>query len=257
MFNIKPLLIFFNILFVCFILLPNTLNAQNLGVNVTEILTAEAINVNYDSIVEDGKVFKTSFELFNSGSIGYKARVRLDVFNDKNLVYTGWSDEKSLPPGIRVFFRVYWYPSNSTGNFTGRLMIYYANEIEKMDTIEFEVKGISIPEKSIEIVDFKTYDEEVEIALKSDQSLNNVVVIPSGYPLGWVFEQTMIEKLEKNKVKRIGLVYKPSLWKPTLIKLDVITEDGKYYTSESFLLERETGIRRLLYYSLKWIRNLF
>lgn len=243
------------LIFTLLVLIPSFVIAQIIDVNIKGVLSEEVRAVSYDSSIES-KPFKIGFELFNTGSIGYTARARLDVFDNDTLVYTGWSDEKTFLPGYHERFYLYWYPSD-VGNYTGQVMVYYANEVKELDPVRFEVKSRIVPKKTIEIIDFKTYDEEVELKIKSNQSLENVIIIPSEYPPGWIFEQRMIKNLEKNEIKKVGIPYKPSLWKESNVRIEIVTENGEYYMTGSFLLERETGLRRFLHYSLKWLEKHF
>ena len=221
-------------------------NAQVIEIGVKETIDKEIGPLSYDQSVVDNP-FKVSFELFNSGSTGYNTRARMDVFKEDKLLFTGWSKEYSLNPGIRSNFEIYWYPPNLTGDFTGRIRVYYANEIEDLDPIEFEIKNEIVPEDVIEITDFRTFEEEVMFEISSSQSLDNVIIIPSNHPLGWIFEQKKIEKLNKNERKELEIYYEPTLWKSSDVTINVITEDGKYYTSESFTLERVGLLRQFLY----------
>jgi len=228
------------------ILMFSIINAQVIKIGVKETIDKEIGPISYNQSVIDGP-FKVSFELFNTGSTGYKTRVRLDVFKENSLVFNGWSKEYSLNPGVRSNFEIYWYPLNLTGDFTGRMRVYYANEIEDLDPIEFEIKNEIVPEDVIKITDFRTFEEEVVFEISSSQNLDNVIIIPSNYPLGWIFELKKIGKLNRIERKDVELHYEPTLWKSSDVTINVITEDGKYYTSESFTLERAGLLRQFLY----------
>ena len=236
-----------------FLLIVSLSSTQKISVNVGEVLRAEVSDIEYNSSV-DG-IFKIRFQLYNSGSTGYKARARLDVFNDSELVFTGWSEEKSFIPGTRETFSLYWLPPQK-GRFLAKLRVYYADEIEKIRTIRVEVKNVSSLLKNFEITDLKTYSDEIKFKLKSNKSLKNVLIIPSDYPLGWVFEQKRIEKIDKDEIKDITLGYKPSLWKPSGITLKIVTEDGKYASSEHFSLKRVSPIEEFFHQFFKLLLSI-
>ena len=242
--------------------LPYLSYSQEVKVGVKEILESEITSLKYNSLLESGEPFKVSFELYNSGSVGYRARVRLDIINQTNLYYTGWSEEKSLWPGSSGYFEVYWYPVNITGSLEAKVMIYYANNIKELEPIKFKIVGIGNPEKDIEITDFKTYEDRIVVGLKSNKELENIIIVPSGYPYGWIFEQSKIDKISKGEEKKVELKYESTIWKETEVMIHVFTEDGKHYTSKSFLMQIEKPNVNILSYFIKifkifWISPLF
>jgi hypothetical protein len=226
-----------------------TVNGLEIKVGINEVLEGKVTTVKYDSII-DG-VFKTRLEFFNPGSVSYNARIRLDIFNKTDLLYTTWSQEEPIYPSGMKNFYVYWYPLNLTGNFTGRIRVYYANEIMELDPIELYVMRTPTPDSSIEILDFKTYEDEVEVSFKINKTIDNIIIVPSKYPKGWIFEQKKIEKINENKIQKATLSYKPSLWESKEITIDIFTEDGKYYTTKSFLMEKEKLNINILSYFIK------
>ena len=232
-----------------FLLILISVKALDIKVDIDEVLEGNVNTIKYDSIIED--IFKLRLEFSNKGSVNYKTRIRLDIFNKSDLLYTSWSQEEPIYPGGMKNFYVYWYPLNLTGNFTGIIRVYYANEIMELDPIELYVKRTPIPDSSIEILDFKTYENEVEVSFKSSKALDNVIIIPSKYPKGWIFEQTKIEKINENEIQKATLAYKPSLWESKEVKIDIFTEDGKYYTSKTFLMEKEKTNVNILSYFIK------
>ena len=232
------------------VLTPFLIKAQFIELGIKEIIDKEVGPLFYNKSISNNP-FLVSFEIFNSGSVGYRARVRMDIYKDKNFLFSGWSKEHSLNPGIRSKFDIYWFPVNLTGNFIAKIRVYYGNEMDDLKPINFKVKNTLTPKDVVEITNFKTYNDEIIFNIKSDQTLNNVLFIPSDYPLGWVFEQKKIENLEKNEKKQIVIPYEPTLWRETELTINVITEDGEYYTKKQFSLEREGRLSQLLHYLLK------
>lgn len=254
-------------------------SAQMVEVNVIEILRGKISAISYNSTVD--KVFKATIEFYNTGSAGYKTRIRMDVFNESlneslesnllesGLVYRGWSKEISMVPGVRKNFHIYWYPYNVSGNFTAKLRAYYGGEISEFREIQLEVKDVPTPADVFEIKRFRAYDDYVKFDLKIKGSstdsiaepvtepITNVIILPSDYPMGWIFEQTKIDRMGRNDVKLVVLPYEPSLWEPTNITINVVTEDGKYFTSRSFALEKEAGALKYIHYITDSIMNFF
>jgi len=237
------------------VILPSLLSAQLIEVDIEEVLGLEILGLEYDSKLKLGEPFKVGFEVFNSGSVGYRARVRLEIV-DEDLYYNSWSKEISLWPGENRYFEVYSIPMNRTGNFTAKVRIYLANEIKELNPIKFEVKEITITEKDIQITQFRVYENKVDVGISSDQELKNVIIVPSDYPMGWIFEQSKIDELDINEEKKVELKYEPTIWKPTEIMIHVFTEDGKHYTNKSFLMEREKPFFGTMPNLLKIIRIL-
>jgi len=249
---------FFCVLIVSFFLILATSRAQEVDVNIKEVLEVKTTRIDYNSTITDGKTFQVNIELFNSGSVEYRARIRLDIFKQDNLIFTGWSDERHFFPGNQESYFLYWYPFNSEGKFKASIRIYFANEIIKIRPLEFEVKSTEkTPENVFEILDFRTYDEEVELLFKTNKTLENIVIIPVYYPTGWVFEQAKINKLESGEIKIVNLKYEPSLWKQSDVTINIFTEDGKYYASKSFTLKRETLFWTYFYRMINDLRIFF
>lgn len=240
---------------ILFLLMFSLSVAQKIVVKIEEVLSIETFNFQYDSLVDKG-IFKVSFGVYNTGSVGYKARARLDVFNGSKLIFTGWSEEKSFTPSTRKTFTLYWLPSKR-GKFNAEIRIYYANEIKTVKKIKFEVKNVTLPSDVFEIKNLKTFSDEIEFDLISKESLKDVLIIPSDYPLGWIFEQKKIDDLMENEEKEVSIKYEPSLWKSTTLTLNIITSDGEYFTSKSLKLERVSPLEEFFHQLFKLFRELF
>lgn len=238
-----------------FILLFNIASAQKIAVNIGEVLGAETSGFDYDSLINKG-IFKVSFQLYNTGSVGYKARARLDVFNGSKLIFTGWSEEKSFIPSDRKIFTLYWYPTEK-GEYSAEIKIYYANEIKTVKKIKLEVKNVTSQSDIFEIKNLKTFSDELRFDLESKKSLKDVIIIPSDYPLGWMFEEKKINNLIKDETKEVSIKYEPSLWKNTTLTLNVITPDGKYVASKSFMLERVSFLEEFFHQFFKLLWKFF
>lgn len=235
------------------LLLPSLVYAQIISVGVSEILKTEILGFSYNSLIENGEPLNVSFELSNTGSVGYKARVRLDIFNRTTLLQTIWSNEENFPPGKNYRFNVY-YPVTSEGKFKAIVRIYYAKEIEEIKSFDFQVKKTIIPENVFSITDLNTYEKEIEFNLMSNKTFDNVLIIPTNCPIGWVCEQKKLDKIKGNEINKISLFYEPSLWKESGITINIITEDGKYGTTEGFVMKRVGPFKQFLHDFLKLFR---
>jgi hypothetical protein len=191
-------------------------------------------------------ILKFQFELYNTGSIPYKSRIRIDILNDSQEIFTGWSDEKSFMPGDKENFKIYWY-TNSTGNFTARTRVYFANEILDQE-YNFKKNTSSSSQNIFEVKNFRTYDNFIIFDVRAKKDAINIIVIPSGFTPGWVFEQKEIDSIKKNTEKSVILKYNPTVWTSGNLTLLITSDEGRYYTEKTLELKKETGIKWLIYY---------
>ena len=158
-------------------------------------------------------------------------------------------------PGDRKNFEIYWY-TDSVGNFTANLRAYFADEVlEKNFSIK---KNVSTIAKSVfEIKDFRTYSRFIIFDVVANRSVKDVVVIPSNFPPGWIFSQEKISSIKKDCRKTVIIHYESSVWTPENVKLEIASDEGKFYTEKVFELKKESGIRFLAYYIVDNLKLLF
>ncbi len=197
-------------------------SASSIKVGVTE--TFEGNPVFFISNVTENLV-KFSTEFYNTGTIPYKARMRIDVFEEKR-IFSGWSKEKPLMPGDRDYFEVFWY-SEEAGNFTALLRAYFGNEIIAYDFINLTM-GKSTAEDYINISVGRISYDSIEFSLEPDIE---AVIIPYDYNPGWIFEQT-----------KDVISYEPTLWVPSDVSVYAVSLDGKYYGKKTFRLDVEENV---------------
>ncbi len=200
---------------------------------------------NITAIFSESKngVLNLNLEFFNTGSIAYKVRARLDILNSSEIIFTGWSKEETIMPGEAKNFEVFYY-SEKTENLTSRIRVYYANEImEKWLNLTLENK--KSPENVFQVKNFRVYDDYLRFEVKSSKP-STVIIIPRNYMPGWVFEQKKIE-LEANKNTEVVIPFKPQVWFSHDVLIDIVSEDGSYYYSNSFYLEKEQGLMKYIH----------
>jgi hypothetical protein len=233
-----------SIIFLIFLILffSQLAKSAEIKVSVPADLQGNISSISFNSSPD---LVRFQIEFYNVGSVAYKARIRLDI-NDSQNVFTGWSDEKSLMPGDRNSYDIYWY-ANSTGNFSAKAKVYYANEIFEQ---KFNIgkKASSSSENVFEIMNFRTYDNFIVFDLKSNQDAKNVVAIPTNIPIGWIFEQKEIGSLNKGVTKNVVIQYYPSVWTLKNMTLTIASDEGRYYSEKTFELNKETGILWLFHY---------
>lgn len=242
-----------SILFIVFLLsFCRIVCAASVDIDIIKDLRGEI-----NSLVSDARTNLVEFEseFYNIGSIPYSARMRIDVYEDDRMIFTGWGREEDFIPGHRRINKIYWY-SNDTGKFTARARVYYAKEILILEK-EFEKTSSGLSESAFEIRGLRTYDDYIVFDVTAREDASNLVILPSGFPPGWIFEQKTINSMEKDSTKTVLLNYEPTVWAPSNLKLSVASDDGKYYSESEFELKRESGIFGAINYLIDSIRLLF
>ena len=237
----KKLILLFVLCFLILIKIGfSTLIEVGVSEDIGSKIISETSNANFN-------VVKFSTEFYNIGSVPYSTRERIFVYNDSDLLFSGWSQEKNFMSGDKKTFDIYWYAS-SLGNYTYKLKFYFGNEINESETKEFQVRDALIPEDVFEMSSFRTYDDHVIFDLKSKSNAQNVIIIPYKYTPGWIFEQKTIDSMKNNTVKTISLPYSPTVWEPATLKLLIVSNNGKYYSEKTVEMKKETGIVAFFYY---------
>jgi len=220
---------------------------------LTKIVFSIILEVNIDEEVKGKIIYETQnvsknvvnfkSEFNNIGSVAYKARARVFVYNDSKLVFSGWSNEEILMPGDKKTFNIYFY--SYPGNYESKLRFYFGNEFIEGNKTNFEINETLEPEDIFEIKNFRTYDNYVVFDILSKKSVNNVLIIPYKYPVSWIFEQKKLEKIDY--FKTVSLNYYPSIWKPTSLTIAIVAEDGKYFSEKTIEMKKEEGIFKIFY----------
>src|SRR4030042_3575856 len=136
-----------------FMLLVNCANSSVIEVGMSKDLKCNISSFSYDHKLN---MIKFDVEVYNTGTVGYLSRVKVDVFDKTVDIFTGWGMKNTLMPGDRKNSEIYWY-SNSTGNFTARVRIYYEDEILEKE-FDIEKNTSSVSDSIFEIKNFRVYD---------------------------------------------------------------------------------------------------
>lgn len=222
-----------------------------IGVGILETLEGTTISIAYDNSTN---IVLFSTEFYNSGSVGYKARMKIDVYDKGGKIFTGWSKEEEMVPGIKKMFDIYWF--GGAGKYSAKLESYFANEKTEYREFDFNINKQLSSKDVFEIHDLRTHDNYLVFDLKSSQDAQDVVIISSGYIAGWIFEQRKIENIKANISRTVSLNYYPSLWRPSTINISVVSNGGKYYTEEMVKLEKIDGLSGMFYSIIDFFRLL-
>jgi hypothetical protein len=147
------------LILIWFLIIP-IIYSPKIDVQISKAMIVNLHKVNYTSYVQN-KPFELNFTFVNSGNIPFKSRGRLDIFNNSEKIFTGWSEETIFKTGEMKKMPVHWYPYNTTGEFSGILRIYYGTEILESEEFEFQVDNFQFPDRVINITKLETYDEEM------------------------------------------------------------------------------------------------
>jgi hypothetical protein len=201
-------------------------------------------------------IINFSTEFYNIGSIPYNSRARIYIYNNENkLIFSGWSQEKTLMPGDKKTFDIYWY-TNYSGDYKSKLRFYFGNEIIESEKKEFQINETLISEDIFEIYNFRTYDTYVIFDIKSKKDAKNIIIIPYKYVPGWIFEQEIIDSIKKDYIKTVKINYYPTVWKLSTLKLSIAAENGNYYSEKDLEMKKEEGIAKVIYNILDSLKLL-
>jgi hypothetical protein len=238
---------------VCFLFLMGVAYSAVLDVGVAETLEGNVSSLIYDS---SSNLVKFSIEFYNTGSVPYKARVRTEIFNDSEMLFSGWSQEKEFMSGDKKVFDIYWYTAEK-GNYLAKVKVYFGNDVKEYKKFGFSIDNIVESEDVFGIKNFRTYNDYIIFDLESSKDAENVTIIPDRYTLGWIFEQKVISKIPANTSKLVVLNYYPTVWQPSNITLDIVSDKGKYYTGETVEMSKKEGLTGLFYYVMDSLRMAF
>lgn len=240
-----------------FLLLPIVLlvllaiaSAAKIDVSIDDDLKCEISSLTYNT---SNNVTQFLLEVYNTGSIGYKARPRVDIFDGNESIFTGYGREQVLMPGERKNDEIYWY--NKPGNHTLRVRVYFGSEILEHEEA-ISVSKPSTPESVFSIEEFRAYDSFAILDIVSNVSVKNVVVIPEDYLSSWIFEQATVGSICKNCRQSVLINYTSPAWMPNRVKIAVVSDNGIYYSEKIFEMEKNRGILWILYYFIDNLKIL-
>ena len=237
----------------CMAILAGAAYSSYIEVGINSVMKGNAIAITYDNTTN---IAKFSTEFFNSGSVGYSARARVEIYDNSTLLFSGWSQQKELTPGERNTFDIYWY-TNETKNYGVIVRMYYGNEITDYDKFNVTIGRSMQRNDSFEIYNFRTYDDHVIFDIRSSQDAKGVVIMPSQYTYGWIFEQKELGDMSKGSTRTVVLKYYPSLWAPSPVSIMVASDGGRLYAEKTLDMKKETGLAGIIMSIIDSIRMNF
>ncbi len=212
--------------------------SAKIEVNVAELINSEAKEINHDSY---NNVLKISYDVMNSGSLEYGARVRLDIFNGTAQTATLWSKEEVLTPGERKTISLYWYQQPENETLTANARLYRAYEIKEIGNVT-ETSGKGNSANTLEINSVRVYENEIKFKIKSTEDAKNVVVYPVKHPAGWIFEQESAGDIKAGSEKTASIHYETGAFREREVTLIAVSENGRNYGTKTFALKKKEGL---------------
>lgn len=241
---------FFSAAVLLLIALGALASSYTVRVGVAEVIKSEIKPLSEN---ETNNFLALGYDIYNSGSAGYSARLRLDVYNGTestgNEIATVWSREVPLLPGEHKTVQLYWYAANMSRNLTAKIRAYRANEIEDAGQIAVAADAAKSGEsRSIFTIEkIRVYDSTIKVRLRSSEDAGSAVVYPVNYPKGWIFGQEKTGGIASGKSMWVTLDYEPSLFSEQDVRLAVAGDSGKYYSEYDFKLRKEAGLLKYLH----------
>ncbi|MBN2202766.1 MAG: hypothetical protein JW700_01075 [Candidatus Aenigmarchaeota archaeon] len=218
--------------------------AASIDVGVSEIVDGRLIAFS----TEGSNLVKFSSEFYNTGSVPYKARAKIEIQdNNQKTIFSGWSLEEEFYPGDKKVLDIYWHTLNP-GVYLSKLKIYFGNEVSEYKNVEFVVENKTQQEDVFSIRNFRTYDDYVLFDVIANADVQDIVIMPTDYMSGWIFEQKVIDKIKTNSSKYVMIRYVPSLWATSSVKLLIASDNGKYYTEETIEMKKLDGLVGLYFF---------
>jgi hypothetical protein len=241
------------LILICFLFLIGVAYSAVVEVGIAETLEGNISSLNFDV---SSNVAKFSIEFYNTGSVPYKARIKTEIFNNSDMVFSGWGQEMDFMSGEKKISDIYWY-ANNIGDYFAKLKVYFGNDVKEYRKFGFSVSNFVEAEDVFKIKDLRTYDNYIVFDVQSREDVENVIVIPNNYTPGWIFEQEEIGNMSGNSSKFVLVNYYPTIWKPSNVSLSIVSSDGRYYTEERVEIRKNEGLIGLVYYILDSLRITF
>ncbi|MBD3155773.1 MAG: hypothetical protein GF368_03905 [Candidatus Aenigmarchaeota archaeon] len=229
--------------------------SSEIKVSVPELLNGEVSGFFLNATSKFGLV-KSKLEFSNVGSIPFRCRGRMEILHQGNVIQTIWSDERILNPSERSVYNFFSY-INNTGEFNLRFRFYYGGEILEYGNISFEVADKKETKDTFKVRRVRKSGDFLKFDVKSEEEVNKIIILFSGYPKSWIIEQEALGNLEINNWEPVNLKYYPTPWPENEILLHVFTEEGNFHKRTQVSLEEVNDIGRFLHNLLDILLRLF
>ena len=210
--------------------------AAGIGLNMNILEKAEG-HVAWFSLF-NGPVQKFDVRWENMGSVNCLSRARIDfheVEGNGSLggrVYTSWSSQEPLMAGESHEWEL--YSALPAGSYAAVLRIYHCNEIADQEPYFFNVSGGGEPEDRLYIEVAGAHREYIDVIVSSPSGAGGVVVLPAGYPSGWIFQAGYAGDISPGGTATARLEFVPVRTDGAAISLRAVSGDGSAYGEGEF-----------------------
>lgn len=230
------------IYFLTFLFLIPFIFASTVDVSISEELQVKIRVLNFTA---NNGVIKSKVELFNTGSVDYGGRVRIDIIKGDSVVYTTWSDEKLLFPSDKKIFDLVGYLPEE-GDYKAVVKVYYGPEKMEQRDIKFKNSFSTEAKDSFYIERIRADDNFVKFDVKAIQNISEVFVTIYQYPKSWIVETQNIGSAVEGKRIPVKIKYYPSLWEGKNVSIQIFSGDGEHYSVRKITLSRENFFEKVL-----------
>lgn len=181
----------------------------------------------------------------NSGSVGCGVLMQVEVYqvglNGSKLVSTSWSNNTPIESGGTETLEAYWLPGEP-GDYIANFTLHLCRRIVGGAVVDFQVepKDRSFEKAPFEVRGITNDYGRITIELESNRDIEDLVVIPSGYPRGWVMQSKSFRGIRGNKTYHLGLAYEAAIWREEPLSIKIITKDGRYSIETPYTLQKVT-----------------
>ncbi len=222
-------------LFLCILLLPSLALAPRIDVVIKGNIGGSVEYFEMESEVNSVQEFLLQW--YNSESVSCKSRMEFEIYSGE-YVESVWSESRDMLPGVSDSFRAYWVPAEP-GNYSVKIVVHHCQDEIESGMMNFSVNSVPEPEESINMRMENEPGRKIKVYLESEKDLENVLVVPSDYPMGWIFSGVKTD-LKDGEEKALEMGYEASVWREELVTLQALTSNGLYSSEKTrFLLKEE------------------
>ncbi|UCG95913.1 MAG: hypothetical protein JSV92_02630 [archaeon] len=221
----------------CILLVSPSVLAVEINVRVRDKIGGQIEYFELEKNVDSVQRFVIQW--YNSESVSCRSRMEYRIGKGGGKYETVWSDEREMPVGVSRHFEAYWLPEEK-GNYSTVLVIHHCHDAIKSEAFNFSVESVPRSEETIGIEARNLPGKKIEVMLDSDTDVEDLIVIPTNYPAGWIFSSKRLENLEAGEGAKLVLDYEPSVWMEEKVDLQAVSLDGRYSSEKiSFKLREE------------------
>jgi hypothetical protein len=206
------------------------------------------------SVEEHNGLLTAKAELYNSGTVGYAARARLDIYEGSGGRFTAWSGEKVLMPGERSTYLLYWF-SGEGANLTASMGFDCATEHEEAGNYSVAMGSVAA-ENPFSILNAVTYADRVRVETISSKDLGEVHAYVSDYVPGWLFEEASASSIKAGKRFFLDIPYSTGVFVNASVTINLADESGSYYAASPYAMRRVEGVVAVWDMLIDWIRSV-